>query len=869
MPADATTLAEEALRLAGVDARAADLAGREAIDAARAERNTAAESRAWRARGLAAREADQLEPAEAHLRRAVAVGRRAGTEPEGEARMSLALIQLERGQLPAARRNAHLAAEALNGLAQARARMHLGLIEQRSGALEAAHATYGEALKELQRENDELWQARLLNNRGILNAYRGQIAAAERDLTRCEAIMARLGQATLAADAHWNLGFVAGLRGDAVTALRRFDEAGRRLAEVGVGRNVHALDQCQVLLSVGLAREARDVIEAGITDLRTGDGATDLAEATLLLSETLLATGDRDGARRAALDATALLSSQRRTVLVVLAQYALLRSTAYTDESRLWDTAAGVEVALVEAGWPVAATDVALLIAQRSTALGRPIPEGLLATAMRATRSGSAGQRMRAWHTVALGRLASGDRAAASRALLAGVQVHDRDRIALAATELQVHTAARVQALTETGLGLALEAGAPARVFAWAERGRAGSMLVRSVGRETDDVLGERLAALRAVSVEIEQARLSGESHAGLSRRQAGLERAVARQARLVRATTTADSTASAAKVLAALGDQALIELVRVGSGLIAVVLADGRSTVHRLGPYDEVLQQLEIIRYALGRQARGGSERVMAAGQASMRAAASQLDTWLLAPLTRRVRGRSVVMVPTGELHAAPWALLPSLSECPLTVAPSASVWLGAEQHSAAAQGDGLLVAGPGLPGAVAELAAVGAVYEGQVHRLTAETSTVAAVLSAMSGARFAHIASHGEFRSDNPQFSSLQLADGALTVFDIETVQAPPSLVVLSACDGGLSGVSPGDELMGLASALLRMGSRTMLASVAPVPDEVALEAMVGFHAALVDGHGPAQALVSARAGLAEEQRAVAAAFVCFGAG
>ena len=49
------------------------------------------------------------------------------------------------------------------------------------------------------------------------------------------------------------------------------------------------------------------------------------------------------------------------------------------------------------------------------------------------------------------------------------------------------------------------------------------------------------------------------------------------------------------------------------------------------------------------------------------------------------------------------------------------------------------------------------------------------------------AHLACHGSFRADNPLFSSLLLADGGLTVHDVESLGAGPRELVLSACDSG----------------------------------------------------------------------------------
>ena len=54
------------------------------------------------------------------------------------------------------------------------------------------------------------------------------------------------------------------------------------------------------------------------------------------------------------------------------------------------------------------------------------------------------------------------------------------------------------------------------------------------------------------------------------------------------------------------------------------------------------------------------------------------------------------------------------------------------------------------------------------------------------------------------------------------------PAPCVVLSACEAGLATVRPGDEGLGLTSVLLHLGSRSVLAGVARVRDDVAARVM-----------------------------------------
>jgi CHAT domain-containing protein len=172
------------------------------------------------------------------------------------------------------------------------------------------------------------------------------------------------------------------------------------------------------------------------------------------------------------------------------------------------------------------------------------------------------------------------------------------------------------------------------------------------------------------------------------------------------------------------------------------------------------------------------------------------------------------------------------------VSVAPSAALWLRAAQGRAQPSAGGLLLAaGPGLPHAAAEVLALAERHPAADHLAPAD-ARVCAVASALERAGRAHIASHGTFRADNPLFSALLLADGPLTVYDLERLRAAPRDMVLSACDGGMSAVRPGDELMGFSAALLALGTSALVASVVPVPDEPTHRLMLALHERLAAG-------------------------------
>jgi len=173
------------------------------------------------------------------------------------------------------------------------------------------------------------------------------------------------------------------------------------------------------------------------------------------------------------------------------------------------------------------------------------------------------------------------------------------------------------------------------------------------------------------------------------------------------------------------------------------------------------------------------------------------------------------------------------------------------------------VIAAGPDLEHAAAEVTELGTAYA-RATILAGTSATAAAVCGALDGATGAHLAAHGRFRADNPLFSSLRLHDGPLTVYDIEGLERVPAQIVLSACDIGTSAVRPGDELMGLATAFLGIGTAAVVAAVVPVSDTATRRLMAALHAELRGGAAPATALARARAATG-----AGAGFVCFGAG
>ena len=220
--------------------------------------------------------------------------------------------------------------------------------------------------------------------------------------------------------------------------------------------------------------------------------------------------------------------------------------------------------------------------------------------------------------------------------------------------------------------------------------------------------------------------------------------------------------------------------------------------------------------------------------------------------------------MVPTGILMTVPWSVLPGCAGRPVTVTPSATTWLTASRRLSACRLDpqaaALLVAGPGNERGASEVRAIAALRP-HATTLLGTAATSVATRAALSEVAIAHLAAHGRHQGENALFSTLELADGPLLGYDLQQMPRTPAMVELSCCDLGLTDIRPGDETLGMVTALLSAGSATVVANVARVADDTAAHTMISYHRAITAGRLPAAALAQAIQDTT--------GFVCFGAG
>ncbi|GAC1371109.1 MAG: CHAT domain-containing protein [Ktedonobacteraceae bacterium] len=111
-------------------------------------------------------------------------------------------------------------------------------------------------------------------------------------------------------------------------------------------------------------------------------------------------------------------------------------------------------------------------------------------------------------------------------------------------------------------------------------------------------------------------------------------------------------------------------------------------------------------------------------------------------------------------------------------------------------------------------------------------------------------HIAAHGLFRLDAPNFSYIKLADRQLSTIEAFNLNlAECSLVVLSACETGRAVVAGVDEVIGLGRGFLYAGAASLLPTLWKVDDASSAELMGMFYQALLSSYTKAAALSSAQ--------------------
>lgn len=807
----------------------------------------ASRSLARRALGHALLHGGRADEAAAELRVAVGLAEQS-EEPTlaVQARTKLAFALHLTGRLGAARRQADRAvAEAPDAVEMARALGTRALIHRETGRLDLALADLDAAIATLRRAGDELGLQRVLINRAILRIDVGACTTARLDLHEAELIATRLGRPAAVALIASNLGYAASRAGDVPEAIAEYSRAEDGFRAHGLQLSGLFMDRAELLDRVGLVAEATNDAEAALDAAEAERRTLRIPEARLLLARCAAASGDRRLAYEQARHARDGFRRQERAVWAAAAE--VQRASGYRELGGRprWRAIVVAAATLRSAGWDADAIEAHLLAASLAP---EPDRSDALAAAAAHRSRGPALVRARAWYAQAL--LDADRPERARRAVRRGLTILDDHLTGVGADELRAGLARHRLELAGLGVDLALAHGRPGQVFDAVERARATVLVRDAVRPPNDPELADLLSRHRAARTERERAALAGQ---------------VRDRSRVARGAGELLRPVRMCEVDAALGDAALVTWFARDQQLYALTRVAGRTRLHQLGAEQPLRAAVDRLSFAMHRLAAEGVDhgRFGRSLEQLLGAAAVEVQASLLASLPETT-GRELVLIPPAFLHQVPWHELPGFNGRSVLVASSVRQWRRASVAAEAAAITNVLVAaGPGLPGARREAAAVAAIH-GAVPLLDPD-ARVQTVLDALAGTDLAHLATHGRLRPDNPQFSELTMSDGALLVHHLDTIDALPPTLILASCDSGRPVSRPGEALLGFAAACLIRGTRTLIAPVSPVPDGGTETVMTRLHAGLAAGESPAAALAHAQSDAAPGHRA----FVCFGAG
>jgi len=697
-----------------------------------------------------------------------------------------------------------------------------------------------------------------LNQLGRLNTSTGDLAKAEGFLERALLVARQNSESASIPGILHNLGLLASYQGDIPDALQKLYESDELYMKVSGSDAPQHVARCEVLMSVGLFEEALETArEIARGRGKRGDREHEM-QALLVAARAGLLAGRYQEAIHLADQVGSTIGDDAHVPVLLEARVidaeASLELRGPSD--RLLGEVVSVADELAREGRAVAAMQARSLAARISEELGET--DLTIELLEEVTRGSTGPVELRLERPLSRARLAliRGDRVAAFRSVRSGLAMMDRFQATLAATELRHGIEKRGRQLSEMGLNLALESGRPRQVLEWLDRTRARALRFRPVNPVEDEEMRALIADMRRVGAELRKPANSRDLE--LVRRRRALEERIAAAQRTKRGTRNVVHDFAVASAIDELQDVVLFELGVNDNRLFAVRVENRRARLLALGDLTDVEREMAHLRFTLRRAA--------LRGRSVTNSVTAKLADDLFAGTDFGDKG--VVVVPPPELMALPWAALPHLQGRPVAVAPSAEMWWRARQ-SRTSDESVVIAGGPDLDIAEDEVRRVGALHEGA--SVMGPGATVEEVRSGLDGAAIAHVACHASFQFENPMFSSLRLGDGDLNVYDIERLERSPSLVVLSACDSGYTEARAGEELAGLTSALLSMGTRTVVASVGLVPDSPATsDLMVDFHKGLVAGLEPAAALATAQEKAFEdpERFVSAASFICVGA-
>ncbi len=292
--------------------------------------------------------------------------------------------------------------------------------------------------------------------------------------------------------------------------------------------------------------------------------------------------------------------------------------------------------------------------------------------------------------------------------------------------------------------------------------------------------------------------------------------------------------------------------------------------------PKLERLLSLWRVNLDLAAQASGAQDRTLAfAGlQENSLGLLQRLYNLLLKPVEAALHDCThLTIVPYGMLHYLPFHCLFdgvqfAIERINVSYLPSAALYDLCRQRGKRVKSRQIplstsLVMGLSDNGRLAFARQEAEAIAGLLHASCAinEAATTTLLHEAGASSPVVHIAAHGMFRLDAPNFSHIKLADRRLSTIEVFNLDLSScSLVTLSACETGRAVVGGVDEVIGLGRGFLYAGAASLLPTLWKVDDASSAELMEMFYQALLSNFPKAAALAGAqRAFLARARTSV----------
>lgn len=285
---------------------------------------------------------------------------------------------------------------------------------------------------------------------------------------------------------------------------------------------------------------------------------------------------------------------------------------------------------------------------------------------------------------------------------------------------------------------------------------------------------------------------------------------------------------------------------------------------------------------------------------------AARELSNMILGPVAEKIKGKRLIVVPDGKLNYFPISALPmpgSESDDPILLTneviyqPSAQTYallkkIGQERKDEQTK-DLLVFSDPVFNPSDERLTGIEVAQTSDepyrfrlvesfssLSRLPSSKTEAEMVSNAVGSAdlflgfdatrerllstnladyKVVHLATHGFLDPERPELSSLVLSrydrsgkpiDESIRMHDIYSMKLNADLVVLSACQTGTGKEIKGEGVMGLNTAFLQAGARSVISTLWQVEDNAANELMKEFYGRMVsEGMSPSAALRAAQ--------------------